>query len=180
MLMAERLVRCGDEENDVRGGIFGHLCAGSVLALRGDLIAARSRLELAIRLCGSPAADPLGAWDSTSSPPRGYILANAHTHLARVLCWLGYPDQALAHAAAADEEVDRGGFSVGGVAYFRLQRLRLLAYLSKPSELDEAADEVLRLNRELVVPYHTANAKIFKGYIIAHREDPIAGSVMIL
>jgi tetratricopeptide (TPR) repeat protein len=176
LLMAERLVRLGNEGADLRGQILGHLCAGSALALRGDLTEARSRLELTIDLCESSYADPNLAWDQLSSPN---ALANAHTHLARVLCWMGYLDQALAHTSAADTEVDRGRFSVAGVAYFRLQRLRLFAHFFEPSELVEATDEVLRLNRELVVPYHVANAKIYKGYVVAHSDDPSAGGGMI-
>jgi predicted ATPase len=92
--------------------------------------------------------------------------------------FLGYPDQALAHASAAVEGYERQG-DMGNVAHFCMMRLSLFATLWEQSELDERVAEALRLCREYAMPDQIASARIFEGYAIARRGDLRAGGVAI-
>jgi hypothetical protein len=96
-------MRWGDERGDVRGHITGHISAGITKYHSGELVAARSDLEHARSMLESCEADPTVVWDPVRSFGRESILAIVHGHIQRPVCWLGYPDQALAHAAAAIE-----------------------------------------------------------------------------
>ena len=175
---SERLLRWGEERGDVRGRIVGHICAGTTKANLGELVAARSDLEFAVSLLESCEADPTVVWDPVNSFSREFVLALAHGGLARALCWMGYPDQALAHASAAVEGSERRGV-MGVVAHFCVIRLGILRFLLEPSELDGPVAEALRLSREFAMPHHTAVARIYQGYAIAHRGDPHAGGAAI-
>jgi class 3 adenylate cyclase/predicted ATPase len=175
---SERLVRLAEERGDVRGRIVGHIFAGSTKSSLGELVAARSHLELAMSVLESCYADPTVVWDPARSVAREHALALAHIFLARVLCFMGYPDQARASASAAVEGSERRGF-MGHVAHFGMMRLRILQYLLEPSELVEPLAEALRLSREFAMPSHTATARIHEGYVIANRDDPRAGGAAI-
>jgi predicted ATPase len=102
----------------------------------------------------------------------------ARAHLARPVCWLGYPDQALAHASAAVEGYERLG-NMGLMAHLSLHRLRLFGTLWDQSELDGRVSEALRLCREYAMPHLTAIARIYEGYAIARRGDVRAGGAAI-
>jgi hypothetical protein len=94
------------------------------------------------------------------------------------VCFLGYPDQALAHVSAAVEAFERLG-AMGSVVHNCVQRLRLFATWRDQSGLDERAAEALRLCRAYAMPHQTAVAKIFEGYAIARRGDLRAGGASI-
>jgi predicted ATPase len=124
-------------------------------------------------------ADPAVVWDPVKSFRYEGILAIAHAHLARPVCFLGYPDQALAHLSAAVEGCERHG-DMGNVAHFSIQRLRIFGtFLLEQSELEGRVAEALRLCREYPMPHMTAIAKIFDGYAIGRRGDLRAGSAAI-
>ncbi len=116
---SERLVRWGEERGDVRGRIVGHIFTGITKTNLGELAAARSHLEFAISLLESCEADPTVVWDPVNSFAREHAQAIAHGFLARPLCFMGYPDQARAHASAAVEGSERRG-SMGLVAHFSI------------------------------------------------------------
>ena len=175
---SERLVRWGEERDDARGRIVGHILTGITKTYLGELAAARSDLELAMSLLEPCDAGPTVVWDPARSIAREHALANAHAFLARALCFMGYPDQALAHASAA-VQVSEQRLSMGLVAHFGIQRLRTLQFLREPSELDGPVAEARRLTREFAMPYHIAMARIYEGYVIAHRGDPRVGGTAI-
>jgi predicted ATPase/class 3 adenylate cyclase len=174
-----RLMRWGEERGDVRGHITSHISAGITKGHLGEFVAARSDLELAISMLESCEADPAVVWDPVKSFRHEGILAIAHAHLARPVCFLGYPDQALAHVSAALEGCERHG-DMGNVAHFSIQRLRIFGtFLWEQSELERRVAEALRLCREYAMPHMTAIARIFDGYAIARRGDLRAGSAAI-
>ena len=172
----ERLLRWGEERGDVRGRIAGHIFAGVTKTYLPELAAARSELRLAISLLEVCEADPTVVWDPVRSIAREHTQAIAHIFLARALCFMGYPDQALAHASAA---VEGNEHSMGAVVNIGIFRLGMLRFLREPSELDEAIVEVFRHSREFAMPLHIAIARIYEGYAIAHRGDPRAGGAAI-
>ena len=154
------------------------MSAGITKISLGELVAARSDLELAISTAGSRGVDPTVVWDPVKSSGRERTLALARAHLARPVCFLGYPDQALAHAAAAVEGFERLG-DMGNMAFSCVQRLRNFAMLWEQSELDRRVAEALRLCREYAMPHMTALARILEGYAIARRGDLREGSAAI-
>jgi predicted ATPase len=102
----------------------------------------------------------------------------ARSHVWRPLCFLGYPDQALAHASAAVDGYERLG-DMGSVAHGCVRRLGLFRTLWEQSELEGRAAEALRLCREYAIPHMTAIARIFEGYAIARRGDLRAGGTTL-
>jgi tetratricopeptide (TPR) repeat protein len=168
--LSARLMRWGEEQSDVRGHVTGHVCAGITKISLGEFVAARSDLELAISMLGSCDANSAVVWDPIRSFGRESILAVARGHLARPVCFLGYPDQALAHASVAVEGFQRLG-DMGQVAQGCIRRLRQFGTLWDQSELDGRVAEALRLCREYAMPDITAIARIFEGYAIARRGD---------
>jgi len=173
-----RLMRWGEERGDVRGYITGHVCAGITKISLGELVAARSDLELAISQSEPCDADPAVVWDPVRWFGRESILTLARAHLARALCWLGYPDQALAHASAAVEGFERLG-DMGNVAQGCIRRLTVFGTLWEQSELEGRVAEAVQLCREYAVPHMTAIARIFEGYAIARRGDLHAGGAAL-
>jgi len=173
-----RLMRWGDERGDIRGHITGRISAGITKGHRGEFVAARSDLELAISMVESCAADPTVIWEPVKSFGRESILAIARGHLARSMCFLGYPDQALAHVSAAVEKSARLG-DMGNVAQGCIRRLIAFGTLWEQSELDGRVAEALRLSREYTMPHQTAVSRIFEGYGIARRGDLRAGGATI-
>jgi tetratricopeptide (TPR) repeat protein len=173
-----RLARWGEERGDVRGHITSRISAGITKTVLGKFAEARSDLELAISMLESCEADPTVVWDPVKSFRHEGILATAHANLARPVSFLGYPDQALAHASAAVEGCERIG-EMGSMAHYSIQRLRFFGTLWEQSELDGRVAEALRLCREYAMPYHTAVARIFEGYAIARRGDLRAGGAVI-
>jgi len=173
-----RLIQWGEERDDIRGLITGHVCAGITKINLGELVAARADLEFAISMPVSGEADPGVVWDPVTSFGRESILVLARAHLARAVCFLGYPDQALVHASAAVEGFERLG-DMGNVAEFCIRRLSVFATLWEQSELDGRVEEALRLCREYAMPHMTAMARIFEGYAIARRGDLRGGGAAI-
>jgi tetratricopeptide (TPR) repeat protein len=175
----ERLARWGEERGDIRGCIVGHCCAGAGRAMRGELLAARSDLELAVKLHGSCQADPTVVWDDqVRSLYRWTPWMVGNAYLGLVACWMGYPDQALAYVSTAVKRSDEVG-TVSKVLHYRLVRLRVWVVLVEPSSLAELVDELFRLHQEFGAPYYGAVAKIFEGYVIAYCDDPRAGCAII-
>jgi len=173
-----RLTRWGEERGDARGHITGRMSAGIVKGHLGEFVAARSDLELAINMLESCVADPTVVWEPVRSWGRESILAMARGNLARPLCFLGYPDQALVNASAAVEGFERVD-DMGNVALFCIHRLIFFGTLWEQSDLDERVVEVLRLCREYAMPQYTAGARIFEGYAISRRGDLRAGGAAI-
>jgi class 3 adenylate cyclase/tetratricopeptide (TPR) repeat protein len=169
-----RLTRWGEERDDVRCHIAAHISAGITKTFLGEHVAGRSDLELAVSLLKSLEsceAGPTASWDAAQ-------LGSARAHLARPVCFLGYPDQALTHATEAVEGCKRVG-AMGHVAHCCVQRLRHFGALWEQSELDIRVAEALRLCREYSMPHQTALARVFEGYAIARRGDLRDGGAAI-
>ena len=166
-----RLIRWGEERGDVQGRISGRISAGITKAHLGEFVAARSDLELAITMLEASKDDPTVVWDPVRSFRHEGRLGAARSHLARPVCFLGYPDRALAHLSAAIEGIG----VIGEVANICIQRLRVFGILWEQSELDGRVAEALRLCREYAMPHQTAIARIYEGYAIARRGDLRAG-----
>jgi predicted ATPase len=160
----------GEERGDVRGHITGHVCAGITKISLGELVAARSDLELAISQSELSGTDPAVVWDPVRCFGRESYRALARAHLARTVCFLGYPDQALVHASAAVEGFEQLR-DMGNMAQGCIRRLTVFGTLWEQAELDGRVAEALRLCREYAMPHMTAIARIFEGYAIARRGD---------
>ena len=102
------LYRCGERHHDRRGQLLGLLTGSLIHTLRGELLDARADLERLLELhatcepfretCGTRRQDSAGLTRYGSALPSTVIEANPHLFLALVLAWLGYRDQAIAHA----------------------------------------------------------------------------------
>jgi predicted ATPase len=176
--VSARLMQWGEERGDVRGHIMNHHIDGVTRGHAGEFVAARPDLELAISMLKSCEADPTVVWDPVKSFLREDVVDMARIHLARPLCFLGYPDQALAHQSAVVERHERRG-AMGAMAQYCIQRLRIFGILWEQSELDGRVAEALRLCREYAGPHQTAIARIFEGYAIARRGDLRAGGAAL-
>jgi predicted ATPase len=94
------------------------------------------------------------------------------------MCWQGYIDQGLMHAAAAVERA--ADWSEGWVAAgFLVVQLRLLSLLHEPSTLAPQIEQVRKLAHEQRRSLIENEATIYEGWSIAHRGDPETGRSLL-
>jgi tetratricopeptide (TPR) repeat protein len=176
---AERLLRWSQSQNDIRGQILGHLCSGRARMARGELAAARSHLRQALDLYRYSLDDPNVVWTFRSDAvSRARVWENSHANLALISCWTGYPEQALAHLATADEQAEDEILVIAEPLQL-WHRLRVLSFLSARSELIAPAEQMAAVSREHGLPQYLAQATIMRGYAVAHCGDPETGRAMI-
>jgi class 3 adenylate cyclase/predicted ATPase len=171
---AERLLKWGQLRGDIRGCILGELNVGKARAAFGELAAARQHLQRALDLSESSCNDPAAIWTYRIAISRTVAMHHIHCSLSRVLCWMGYPEQALAHSAAAIEQRE-------DEVVFVAEPMRLLQHLWIRSVLDDAHDLVAPAERMAKhschhsLPMFAAVAAIMRGFGIARSGQPEAG-----
>jgi tetratricopeptide (TPR) repeat protein len=171
---AERLLRWGRSRGDMHGGILGELVAGRVMAQCGALAAGQSHLRRALELLGSKRDDPSNVWTYRVAISRSTAMYHIHFFLSRILCSMGYPEQAQAHGSAADEQRETEVVIVA-------EPMRLLHHLWLLSILEEANDLVAMATKleehchRHSLPLFGAVATIMRGYGIARSGQPKAG-----
>jgi tetratricopeptide (TPR) repeat protein len=157
---------------------MGHMTFGRSKMAHGELAAARSHLEQALELFRSSLDDPTVIWAFHSAISRRVVLGNTHGDLASISCWTGFPEQALLHIAAMEEQVE----DEARASYTRLHlwfHLRVLAFLSEPLELVVLAEKIAGVNSEYGIPQFGALATIMRGCAIARCGDPETGRAII-
>jgi predicted ATPase len=175
---AERLLRWGQLRGDIRGGILGELVAGRATAQCGALATARSHLQRAAELLESSRDDPAVIWTYRVASSRAVMMQNTHSALSRVLCWMGYPDQALTRGSAAGEEREQEVRVVIEPLHL-WHRLWVLSVLGEARDLVAPAERMAELSRRHKLPIFAAVATIMRGYGIAHSGRPEAGQSAI-
>jgi len=175
---AEHMLRWGQSQGDIRGCILGELNIGKARAARGELAAAQRHLQHALNLSESSRNDPAAIWTFRVAISRTVAMHHIHCSLSRVLCWMGYPDQAMTHSSAA---VDQGEDEVVFVAEPMrvLQRLWIMSVLGDPRDLAEPAEKMAEHSRHHSLPMFAAVATIMRGYGLAHSGQPEAGQSAI-
>jgi len=172
MVLDEDLLRLSLERNDCAGLVLGHLASGRNLLMIGRLVAARSHLEEALAL-----------HDPTS---HGSVVRQAGLHpnvdaqfsLGFALFLLGFPDQALAHIAAANAEARRldhppsvaSSLATGGI---------LLSLLRDYAVLDEWVMQLVALATEQDFPHWIEQGTIYRGWVNVNTGD-VAGGISLL
>jgi tetratricopeptide (TPR) repeat protein len=175
---AEHLLQWGQSHNDIHGRVLGHQEFGEARVARGELAAARPHLEQALELCRSSLDDPAVVWTFRTAISGRTVWGKTLSALALVLCWAGYPEQALAHLAAIDEQVEDEARVVSPPLDL-WRRLRVLSFLREPSELIAPAEQMAALSREHRLPQFGAQAAIMRGCAIARWGDPETGRTII-
>jgi DNA-binding winged helix-turn-helix (wHTH) protein/tetratricopeptide (TPR) repeat protein len=175
---AERLLRWGQLRGDIRGCILGEFVAGRATTQCGTLAAARSHLQRAAELLESTRDDPAIIWTFGVAISRAVAMYNIHSTLSRVLCLMGYAEQALTHSSAAVEPREEEVRVV--MEPMRLwQRLWVLSVLGDARELVALAEKMAELSCRHKLPLFGATAAIMLGYGIAHSGQPEAGQSAI-
>jgi class 3 adenylate cyclase/tetratricopeptide (TPR) repeat protein len=175
---AERLLRWGQMRGDIRGCILGEFVAGRATAQSGALATARSHLQRAADLLESSRDDPAIIWTFGVAISRGVAMYNIHSTFSRVLCLMGYPEQALTHSSAAVEPREEEVRVV--MEPMRLwQRLWVLSVLGEARDLVAPAEKMAELSRRHKLPLFGATAAIMLGYGIAHSGQPKTGQSAI-
>jgi tetratricopeptide (TPR) repeat protein len=175
---AERLLQWGRSQNDIRGRVMGHMAFGRSRMAQGELAAARSHLEQALEHYRSSLDDPTVIWTVRSAISRSIAWRNTHGDLACVSCWTGFPEQALAHITAIEEQVEdevRANYTPIQLWY----HLRVLAFLSGPPEVVALAERIAALSSKYGLPQFVALATIMRGCTIARCGDPETGRAII-
>ncbi len=178
MAAGERLSSWGRSKNDIRGRVLGRQCIGSVMMQQGDFAAARSHLEQALDLYQSSLADPTLDWTYRTGMSGSRLCGNTHNRLAEVCCWMGYPDQAMAHLSAANRYGEREIVVIARIID-RWWRLFTTSFLGEPSELVVPAEKLVAHSRENGLPLFVAYGTIMRGCAIARCGDPEAGRTVI-
>jgi predicted ATPase len=175
---AERLLRWGQLRGDIRGCILGEFVAGRATAPSGALAIARSHLQRSAELLELSRDDPAVIWTFGVAISRGIAMYNIHSTLSRVLCLMGYFEQALAHTLAAVEPPEEEVRVV--MEPMRLaQRLWILSVLGEARDLVAPAEEMVRVSGQHNLPMFAAMAMVMRGHGIAHGGQPEAGQSAI-
>ena len=173
---AERMLRWGQLQGDIRGCILGELNIGKARAARGELAAALSHLQRALDLSESSRNDPAAIWTFRVAISRTVAMHHIHCSLSRVLCWMGYLEQAMTHSSAAvDQHEDEVIFVAEPMRF--LQRLWIMSVLGDPRDLVALAEKMAEHSRHHSLPMFAAVAVIMRGYGIAHSSQSEAGQL---
>jgi class 3 adenylate cyclase/tetratricopeptide (TPR) repeat protein len=175
---AKRLIRWGESRGDTRGVILGHLAAGNVNEAQGALVAARSDLEQGLELYAKSLNDPAVVWSYRVAISGATLSRNLHGRLGRVLCRLGYPDQALAHVQIIGHQGENEIVAIAEVLdLWRSLAVRL--FLSDPAEFLATAEHIVKLSRDRRLLMFGALGGIICGYATALRGQPENGKAVI-
>jgi class 3 adenylate cyclase/tetratricopeptide (TPR) repeat protein len=175
---ADRLIQWGKSRRDIRGAILGHLAAGNARATQGALVAARSDLEQASELFARSLDDPAVLWSYRVAVSGATASSNLHYALGRVLCWLGYPDQALTHIQAIGQQCENEAVLFNEV-YDLWRCLVARLFLSDPAESLSAAQHIVKLSGERGHSMFSALGGIISGYATALQGKPENGKAVI-
>jgi class 3 adenylate cyclase/tetratricopeptide (TPR) repeat protein len=175
---AKRLSRWGQLRGDIRGSILGELMAGKARSACGALASARLHLQRALELSERSQDDPAVIWTYKVVVSRAIVMYNIHSFLSRVLCWMGYPEQALTHSSAVEEQREEEVRIV--MEPLRLwYRLWVLPALGEGQDLVATAEKMAELSRHHNLPMFAAVAAIMRGYGSARNGQPEAGQLLI-
>lgn len=175
---AERLSRWGQLRGDIRGRILGELTEGKTRAAYGSLAIARAHLHRALELFESSRDDPAVIWTFGVAISRGIVTYHVLSFLSRVLCLMGYPEQALAHSSAAIEQREEEVVFVAEPMRLA-QRLWILSVLGEPRGLVAPAEKMVEHCRHHNLPMFAAMGLIMRGYGIARSGQPETGQSVI-
>ncbi|MBV8457063.1 MAG: hypothetical protein JO122_10670 [Acetobacteraceae bacterium] len=145
---------------------------------QGELAAARLHLEQALELYRSSLDDPTVIWSLRSAISRKVVWLAMHADLASISCWTGFPEQALVHIAAMEEQVE-DEVRINNIPIQLWYHLRVLAFLSGPSELVALAEKIAALSSKYGLPQFVALATIMRGCAIARGGDPETGRAIM-
>ena len=145
---------------------------------QGELAAARSHLEQALELYRSSLDDPTVIWSFRTAISRKVIWGSMHGDLASISCWTGFPDQALLHIAAIEQAVE-DEVRIVSTPIQLWYHLRVLAFLSEPSEVGALAERIAADSSKYGLPHYSALATIMRGCVIARCGDPETGRAII-
>jgi tetratricopeptide (TPR) repeat protein len=175
----ERLSSWGKRRCDIRGCVLGDLTTGRTWAAYGALATARLHLQRALDLAASSDKSPATIWTFKESVSRAVVMQNIQAFLSRVLCWMGYPAQALGLSSAmVDQHEDEVVFVAGPMRL--AQHLWVLSVLGEARDLVAPAEEMTEHCRHHNMPLFAATARIMRGYGVAHSGQPEAGQSDIL
>ncbi len=175
---AERLYRWGSSRNDIAGRVLGHISVGMAHSALGNLVAARQHLERALELYNAHRGDLAVVWTHRVNAPRYVVRLASEIGLALLLCRLGYPEQALAHAAAAGKLAEDEDRNVEEAVYL-WHYLWVLSFLCDPSELSAPAEKLAALSREQAQRQFAMHGAMMLGYATAHGGDPETGQRLL-
>jgi tetratricopeptide (TPR) repeat protein len=175
---AERLLRWGQSRGDIRGCILGELIAGRAMAQTGELAAGRLHLQRALELLDSCQNDPAVVWTYKVSISRSIVMYHVHFFLSRILCSMGYPEQAQVHGLAADELREDQVVLVAEPMRL-LHHLWLLSVLGEPGDLVSLATKMEEHCHRYKLMFFAVLATIMRGCGVARSGQPRAGQLVI-
>jgi predicted ATPase len=135
-------------------------------------------LQRALQLSGASCKDPAAIWTFRVAISRSVAMYHIHSFLSRVLCCMGYPEQALTHSSAAVEQREEEVVFVADPMRF-LQLLWIMSVLGDARDLVAPAERMAEHCRHHRLPMFAAVATIMHGYGMAHSSQPEAGQTAI-
>jgi predicted ATPase len=165
--VASDLLRLSRERRDSNGLVLGHICAGSALLLSGDLVGCRAHFEQVVSMYDPSAHAELG--DLGIHP-----VAMAQSFLGLVLCWLGFPDQAVL-VGESSIATARKANHIPSLASVMAVYARSLTLIPDRPRLSMILSELMKLCDEHRLPFWTAQAMIHDGWLSAQQGDTETG-----
>jgi predicted ATPase len=164
----EDLLRLSRQRNDSGGLVLGHVSSGRNLMFAGRFASSRSHFEEVLALY-----DPISL-SSLVHQAGVYPHVNAHTRLAYVLFFLGFPEQALAQSNAAIAEARRLAHppSLAGTLG---DAAGLLSLVGDDAALGERAGQMVAVTTEQGFPQWRAMGTIYRGWVKVKNGDVTEG-----
>ena len=164
LVHAESLVQFGRKHGDNNALFLGNFCVGTTQLMKGELISARPKLQDAVRLF-QPTTHKQLILQTGFDPYTAALFM-----LGLDSCWLGYPDQAIAHAKDAIEQARQFdhsptlGQALAGSA-------RVASMLNDEANLASWVRELRMLAQEHGFPHWWSQVLIFEGQLELQRSN---------
>jgi predicted ATPase len=164
----EELLRLSCQRNDAAGLVLGHLSSGRNLRSAGRFASSRSHLEEVLALYDPNShrslVDQIGTHPQNSS----------QSLLGSVLCFLGFPDQALAQSNAAIAEARRLAHPPSLASSLANSNI-VLSLVGDNAALDERTEQLIAVANEQGFPFWGAQGTIYRGWVMVKNGDVAQG-----
>jgi predicted ATPase len=166
---SEQCLRLAEDLRNPAMLMQSHWVTGLSECYLGRLEAARNHFVRTISIHDAEGID----W-----PVSLYGAALSRSHLARMLLYLGYPDQSRRVMEEAFTHAERLRHPIGFVNTFSLAA-QIETIHRNPQKVEELAEKIAWHSDEHGLPYYAAIATMMRGWALAMRGEPEKGIVLL-
>lgn len=166
---AEQCLRLGEELRNPSMLMQSHWVTGLSQCYLGRLEAAANHFKQTVLIHDS---------EGFNSPVSLYGAVLSRAHLARILLYLGYPDQAAGLINEAIVQAEGRGHPIGLVNTFSLAAQIEILHRNS-TRVEELADKIAWHSAEHGLPYYASTATMMRGWARTMRGEPETGVALL-